>query len=288
LVSVQKEYGVEKALLICHSAGAKRYAEEKYPGRFIFAKYLSGAARFVDGLKPILKEISTMREEGYHLAKMQSAPVMRARVHADPELLRMDGDEMAQMMDALKDEGLPFLLHLSDPDTYYATKYADRQYFTSKERDLDELEGVLLRHPGVKFQIAHFAAQPEIHRLDNLARCLDTYKNFNIDTSSARWMVRELGKDPEKASKFISKYADRINFGSDCVSFHLEREYYEGRYLSLRLFFESDVRGEPLPFKDADTVNSGGTFINGLSLDQSVLERIYWRNIHAFFNLEEQ
>lgn len=283
LVEVGKEFGVTESLLICHSLGAKKYAESKYPGRFIFAKYFSGAMRFNGGLETILKEISTLREEGYHLAKMQSAPVMRARASATPEELRMDDDEMARMFDAMKDENIPFLLHLSDPDTYYEKKYTDTSIYTSKERDLRELEGVLKRHSSMKLQLAHFAAQSEIHRLDNLARWFDSYPNFIIDTSSARWVSRELSKNPKKAREFIVKYQDRIVFGTDCVSWAPDRDYFVGRYLALRLLLETDVRHRPLPFTDADTVDSGGTFINGLDLPKDVLRKIYWQNAKNFY-----
>jgi predicted TIM-barrel fold metal-dependent hydrolase len=136
----------------------------------------------------------------------------------------------------------------------------------------------------VKLQIAHFAAQSEIHRLDNLARWFDTYPNFNIDTSSARWVSRELSKDPKKAREFIIKYQDRIVFGTDCVTWRPERDYYEGRYLALRLLLETDVEHRPLPFIDADTVDTGGTFINGLNLPKDVLQKIYWDNLHQFFS----
>jgi len=283
LVGIGEDFGVKESLLICHSLEAKNYAEEKYPGRFIFAKYFSGSMRFGSGLESILKEIATLRDEGYHLAKMQSAPVMRGRASATPEELRMDDDDMARMFDAMKDEGIPFLLHLSDPDTYYATRYTDTSIYTSKERDLRELEGVLKRHGSMKLQLAHFGAQSEIHRLDNLARWFDTYPNFNIDTSSARWVSRELSKDPKRAREFIIKYQNRIVFGTDCVTWRPEREYYEGRYLALRLLLETAVEHRPLPFTDADTVDSGGTFINGLNLPKDVLQKIYWQNVKDFY-----
>ena len=275
---------MQKSLLICHSLEAKKYAEEKYLGRFIFAKYFSGSMRFTSGVDYLIKEIGTLREEGYHLAKMQSAPVMRGRTSASPEHLRMDDDDMAPFFEAMKDEDIPFLLHLSDPDTYYAARYTDPKYFTSKERDLNELEGVLKRHGSMKLQFAHFAAQPEIHRLENLARWFDTYPNFNIDTSSARWMSRELSKDPKRAREFFIKYQNRIIFGTDCVSWAPDRDYFEGRYLALRLLFETAEERIPLPFTDSDTVNSGGTFINGLNLPKNVLQKIYWDNIHNFFS----
>ncbi|MDH4213480.1 MAG: amidohydrolase [Candidatus Thorarchaeota archaeon] len=284
LVDVQRKFGIHQAVLICHSLDIKNYAERTYPGRFIFAKYFSGSFRFTEGVRPMLKEIATLKAEGYHCAKMQSAPVMRGRSSASPDTLRMDSDEMACFFDALGEEDIPFILHLSDPDTYYASRYTDQRYYSTKEQDLSELEGVLRKYPNIKFQIAHFAAQPEIHRLDNLARWFDTYSNFNVDTSSARWLSRELSKDPKKARNFFVKYSNRMHFGTDCVAFTPERDYYEGRHLALRLLFETDIRNEPLPFTDTDTVNSGGTYINGLNLPKSVLDNIYWKNSHTFFS----
>ncbi|MHA2303292.1 MAG: amidohydrolase family protein [Candidatus Thorarchaeota archaeon] len=286
LVRVQKKFGVQKAVLICHSPAIVEYARSTYPNRFIFAKYFSGTMRFTEGPHNLAREILVAPEEGYDLVKMQSAPIMRARAKADSGELRLYGDEMSPMFAAIKDAGLPFILHLSDPDTYYASRYTDTDYFGTKERDLEELEGVLSRYPDIKFQIAHFAAQPEIHRLDNLSRWFDSYKNFNIDTSSARWMSRELSKDPEMARDFLTKYSDRIQFGTDCVAYTDDSSYYDGRHLALRLVLESSVRGVPLPFQDADTMNSGGTKINGLSLDTSVLQQIYWDNAQRFYNLK--
>ncbi|UCH05255.1 MAG: amidohydrolase family protein [Candidatus Thorarchaeota archaeon] len=284
MVRIQKRFGVERAVLICHSPGAMRYAKREYPGHFVYAKYFSGVQRFTDGVDVIAKEIRNLKEDGYDLAKMQSAPVMRARAKADPDELRLHEDEMSPMFEALGDEAVPFILHLSDPDTYYSTRYSDLEFFGSKERDLSELEGVISRYPDVRYQIAHFAAQPEIHRLDNLGRWLDSYPNFNVDTSSARWLSRELSKDPNRASEFLTKYSNRIHFGTDCVAYTDDVNYYEGRYSALRLLLESDVRNMPLPFQDADTINSGGTQINGLSLEDSVLEQIYWKNPRRFYD----
>jgi predicted TIM-barrel fold metal-dependent hydrolase len=285
LVGIQEKYGIQKAVLICHSPAIMEYARSTYPGRFIFAKYFSGAMRFTEGPHNLAQEVLAAAEEGYDLVKMQSAPVMRARAKADPEELRLDGDEMSPMFEAVIDADIPFMLHLSDPDTYYASRYIDIDYFGTKERDLEELEGVLSKYPEIRFQIAHFAAQPEIHRLDNLSRWLDSYKNFNIDTGSARWVSRELSKDVERASDFMNRHSDRIQFGTDCVAFTDDSNYYNGRHLALRLLLESSVRNVPLPFQDADTVNSGGTRINGLDLEKDVLQKIYWDNACEFYGI---
>ena len=219
------------------------------------------------------------------MAKMQSAPMMRGRAKVSPDFLKMDSAELDPFFETLSDEDIPFLLHLSDPDTYYEKKYSDKKYFSSKEADLQELKGVVARHPEVNLQLAHFAAQPEAERLDELGEWFDTYKNFNVDMGSARWMVRELGKDVSKSRAFLTKYADRILFATDCVAYTPDVEYYEGRYKSLRLLLESDAQGVPLPFSDADTVDSGGTFINGLALSNSVCKKIYWENAERLYRL---
>jgi predicted TIM-barrel fold metal-dependent hydrolase len=285
LVSIQEKYGIQKAVLICHSPGIMEYARSTYPGRFIFAKYFSGAMRFTEGPHNLAQEVLAAPGEGYDLVKMQSAPIMRARAKANPGELRLDGDEMSPMFEAIIDADIPFILHLSDPDTYYTNRYTDTDYFETKESDLKELEGVLSKYPEIKFQIAHFAAQPEIHRLDNLSRWFDTYKNFNIDTGSARWVSRELSKGVERARDFLNRHSDRIQFGTDCVAFTNDSSYYNGRHLAIRLLLESSVRNVPLPFQDADTVNSGGTRINGLELENDALQKIYWDNAHEFYGI---
>jgi hypothetical protein len=128
------------------------------------------------------------------------------------------------------------------------------------------------------FQIPHFAAQPEIHRLPELTRWMEEYPNFVVDTASSRWMARELSKDTVKAREFILKYSDRILFGTDLFARGREREYFTGRYDAQRILWETSERNTPLPFPDADTEDIGGTFINGLDLPPSVLRKLYWEN----------
>ena len=134
------------------------------------------------------------------------------------------------------------------------------------------------RHPKLIFQIPHFGSQPEIHRLPKLAIWMNRFPNILLDTASSRWMARELSKDVDKARNFLMKYSDRILFGTDLSSNKEGRDYFEARYHAQRLLWETKTRGKPLPFEDADTKDSGGTFINGLDLPLSVLRRLYWEN----------
>ena len=143
------------------------------------------------------------------------------------------------------------------------------------------------RHPNVVFQIPHFGAQPEIHRLPNLARWLDKYSNIVLDTASSRWMARELSKDPEKAREFLIQYADRILFGTDLSTNRGDHTYYAGRYDAQRILWETKTRDAPLPFEDADTKDTGGTFVNGLDLPLKVLRKLYWENAIKLYDFGE-
>ncbi len=283
LIAVENEFGVDMGLLIVHGDENREYVCEKYPDRYIFAKYFSGTLPFREGFTHIADGIRDMDPGCYQVAKMQSAPKVRDSVESNISSLRLDVNRSKPMFEVLAETNTPFLLHLSDPDTYYRIHYSDTTRFRTKEEDLEELEAVIRNNPDVQFQLAHFAAQPEIHRLDNLARWFDSYQNFYVDTGSARWLCRELSKDIDKASSFLEKYSNRVLFGTDCVARNTNRDYFEGRHLSLRLLLESDVRDVPLPFPDPDTADSGGTYINGLSLSPKALENIYWNNAHRLY-----
>ena len=293
LVQIGQQHGVERTLLIPHTRGIRRYAEKKYPGRFIFAKYFSGSRIINKGVIVVAKEIEGLLDEGYQIAKLQNAPVMRKRIKSKPESPRFGNESCDSIFSTLAENDIPFLLHMSDPDTYYASKYANSNVYNTKEEDLSELEAAVTRYPDVRFQLAHFAAQPEEDRLANLTRWLDSYPNFNIDTASARWMARELSRNPERSREFLIKYQDRVDFGTDCIAFFRfkwrssSKIYYDSRYRTLRLLLETDVKGMPLPFKDKDTASTGGTLINGLSLPDRVLRKIYWENAVRFYGEEQ-
>jgi hypothetical protein len=276
-VEIGKSYGVEKTLLIMHGPTPDVY-KDLYPGRFIFAKYFYGWTLFACDINEMLPEIQSLKDEGYSVAKLHFSPIWVDRMKDTGVIPSIDNECFDPFFDAIAESDIPTIVHISDPDTYYAMRYQNTQHYGTKEEHLDQFEMRLSRNPKLQFQVAHFCAQPEPHRLANLSRLLDTYPNFCIDTGSARWISRELSKNPEQSREFFIKYADRILFGTDCVARPTNSDYYIGRHSALRTLLETDVINEPLPFIDADTVDTGGTFINGLNLSKNVLEKIYWKN----------
>jgi hypothetical protein len=278
MLKIEQEFGVTAQIGIVHSEEGFQAAREKYPERFVFAKYLSLNDIALYNVEPVIDDISRTKDEGYSLAKSWFGPRWKDYVENVPTDFRIDSPKLDPVFQALEDHELPLLIHVADPDTYFDLHYQDVSKYGTKEENLSQLEAVLERHPRVVFQIPHFGAQPEIHRLLNLASWLDRFPNVILDTASSRWMARELSKDAEKARDFVIKYADRILFGTDLATYRENMEYFGARYKAQKLLWETDVRDEPLPFEDADTKDSGGTFISGLDLPLKVLNKLYWRN----------
>ena len=278
MIKIEDEFGVTVQLGIVHSKEGFEAAKERYPERFVFAKYLSLRDIAHYNVEPVIEDIACAKEEGYSLAKTWFGPRWRDYIEDVPAGFRIDSPKLEPVFQTLEDNDLPIIIHVADPDTYFKLHYQDTSKYGTKEDNLSQLENVLERHPNVVFQIPHFGAQPEIHRLPNLAEWLDRYPNIILDTASSRWMARELSKAVKKARAFLLKYSNRILFGTDLSANRGGTEYFSGRYIAQRYLWETAVRDEPLPFEDADTKDSGGTFINGLDLPLSVLEKLYWKN----------
>ncbi len=283
---IAESFGITKTLAIIHSQGDLISAKERYPERYVFAKYFSGAFILTSSPSEVTKEVRILQDEGYVAAKTHFAPFWIQRIEERPLVRRVDADAFDYFFNEIEELGTPLIIHISDPDTYYATRYSDVALYGTKDEHIDQFDRRLSRNNHLRFQAAHFAAQPEIHRLPQLSQMLEHHKNLFIDMSSARWMARELGKNVERSRDFFIAFADRILFATDCVTRHSDPEYYRGRYFTLRTLLETDVRGVPLPFEDSDTAATGGTFINGLDLPDNVLRRIYWENAVKLYDLE--
>jgi hypothetical protein len=289
----QKELGIESQLIIAHQPEDRAFTETQFSGKLVFAKYLATRHILNKQIQKVLDEIDTMREQGFILAKMWAAPGWRNYYTDYQGSFHLTDNLYQPIFEKLADEGYPLLLHVGDPDTYYATTYSNSAVYGTKEEHLNELETLIQTHPRLQFQLAHLAAQPEIHRLPRLAEWFETYGNVVVDTASSRWMARELSKDPDVAREFLIRFSDRILFGTDATLNSSPipdgpsiLSPYKVRLVAQRILWETEERHTPLPFPDRDTEATGGTFINGLNLPDRVLKDLYWRNGNRLYNIQ--
>jgi predicted TIM-barrel fold metal-dependent hydrolase len=133
----------------------------------------------------------------------------------------------------------------------------------SYEELLARRERLLRRHPKTTFIACHLSNQG--NDLVSLSRVLDQYPNLFLDVSARDY---ELGRQPITAAGFLSKYRDRVLFGTDMGR---ERHMYEGWW---RLLESHD---EFIP---------GRLWwrLYGLNLDPAVLELLYRGNARRILN----
>lgn len=231
-----------------------------------------------------LDNIRAWHARGARLVKFWCAPRGRdiGRDIGQPLLLTLDSDWRRKQMDEAAALGMAFMVHIADPDTWFATRYADASAYGTKLSQYEPLERLAREYP-VPWLIAHMGGYPE--DLSFLTGLLDRHPNLSLDTSATKWMVRELSKhDTPELKAFLGRFRGRILFGSDIVTMdaHLsddagprnmgaqassEREafdLYASRYWALRTMFETDYAGES-PIADPDLMMVDPTKFDAMS-----------------------
>ncbi len=161
----------------------------------------------------------------------------------------------------------------SDPSwSYYRENpqwyVANRPGFPSKQRILDARDHVLANNPKLRMVGVHLGSMER--DLDNIARHLDKYPNFAIDTAAR--MEYLMLMPPEKVSAFLIKYQDRVLYGTDLdldsdANVPDELTEWQSRYARDWKFLAT---GETLTVK--------GKQVRGLSLPHPVLQKIFCSN----------
>jgi len=257
--------------------------------------------RFAHG-PDFLDRIRSFHALGARIVKFWAAPraVDYGDEIGDPDLLRLDSPLRLDAMDLAASLDMKFMVHVADPDTWFATRYHDAGRYGTKAWQYESLERLLDMYP-VPWIAAHFGGWPEdLEFLDGL---LSRHANLHLDTSATKWMVRELSlHDTESFTGFLRAWPGRILFGSDIVTSddHLNADpqgtemtskaasrdeaydLYASRYWALRHLFESGYDG-PSPIADPDLamVDPEGhgpldsPRLKGHALPADLLESIY-------------
>jgi hypothetical protein len=226
------------------------------------------AHAFRDGF---LEDIQTFHDEhGARMIKLWAAPRMRDFAEeVGEDVIAVDAPWRVRAAELAESLGMMFMTHVGDPDTWFATKYADAAKYGTKQDQYLPLERMLDRFTS-PWIAAHMGGWPE--NLSFLSGLLSRHDNLVLDTSATKWMVRELSKHPrEELVEFLQRWDGRILFGSDVVTTdeHLKPsdsphpmgtlagsaseafDLYAGRYWALRTLFETDYDGQS-PIADPD------------------------------------
>ena len=270
--------------------------------RFIAVPNYGGEDRRHHHGRGFVERIEKFHAQGARIVKFWAAPrgIDYGREVGDDGLLRLDSGARLEAMQLAADLGMIFMTHVADPDTWFATKYADTTRYGTKRQQYEPLEELLDRF-GQPWIAAHMGGWPE--DLEFLWGLLERHDNLYLDTSAAKWMARELSRHPRQTLvDFMTRFRGRILFGTDTVvdDEHLTAaetpnetpkaansteeafELYASRYWALRTLFETDYSG-PSPIADPDLAlvepdrhtQLDGSELSGKRLPEEVIGSLY-------------
>ena len=148
------------------------------------------------------------------------------------------------------------------------------EYYSVNEL-MEQRNNIFEKHKNTTFIGAHIGSMAE--NLELASEWLDKYPNLYYDTSAR---IHELGRQPYSTRKFLTKYSDRIIFGSDgCDTSPIDANMY---HLSWR-FYETDDE-----YFDVSEVHhyQGRWMVYGVYLPDDILEKIYYLNAKKLYQLK--
>jgi predicted TIM-barrel fold metal-dependent hydrolase len=181
--------------------------------------------------------------------------------------------------------GKTLMTHLAEPDvawgppdpadpswSYYQENpqwyVANRPGFPSKQKILEARDHVLAENPKLRMVGVHLGSMER--DLDNIARHLDKYPNFAIDTAAR--MDYLMLMPPEKVAAFLIKYQDRVLYGTD-LDLHADAEVADAL-----AEWQSTYARDWKFLATGDTFAVEGKQVHGLSLPRPVLQKIFRDN----------
>jgi len=187
---------------------------------------------------------------------------------------------------ACGDQNIPVLIHSGEPSSFWhpKDKYNERwlelrqkpgRYRNPKENPsfeevLAEQHAVFKKHPNTTFINAHLGWMG--NDLDRLGKHLDQHPNVMTEIGA---VLAELGRQPKRAYRFFIDYQDRILFGKD--SYNVSEYYIYFRVLETEDEYFDYYRKRHAHWK-----------MYGLSLPDSVLQKVYYKNaLHLFPSIDQ-
>src|SRR5207244_6715489 len=138
-------------------------------------------------------------EQGVKIIKFWSAPRGRERG------LFVDAPWRIEAARRARAAGVRVVMvHVSDPDAWFRSMYADAAKFGTKADQYTGLERMLQMFPDLRWIGAHMGGDPE--HADHLAALLERYPNLSFDTSATKWQVREVSAHRDEVRDLVCRF----------------------------------------------------------------------------------
>ena len=243
-VRTMDEVGVEKSVVFTGAIGEAFDRQvnlylKKYPDRFQLwcsldttnfdaPDYSDRAVReLVRCYQKGARGLGELTDKGWGLQASEERALPRDK------RLRIDDPRMDAVWRKCAELKLPVNLHIADhpscwrPLGPHQERTPDFQHFNLYGKDVSSYEELLAmrdrllaRHPKTTFIFCHFSNQG--NDTAALSKVLDRYPNLYLDLSARDY---EIGRQPRTARQFLTRYRNRILYGTDMGR---EKQMYEG------------------------------------------------------------
>ena len=292
-VRVMDEVGVETTLILTGATGERfdRLVDlylKPYPGRFQLycgidtnnyeaPDYPERAVReLVRCYNKGARGVGEITDKGSGLGRNTGFPGSQAPPAPRDKRLHHDDGRLDPFWKKCAELKIPVNIHIADhpsawrPPDAHQERVPRYQVYNQYGKDVlsyDELlshrDRLLDKHPKTTFIFCHLSNQG--NNLAEAAKVLDKFPNLYLDISARHY---ELGRQPRAAAKFVTRYKDRLLYGTD-----LGRE--KSMYLAWWRLLETADEYMPGP---------AGWRLYGLELPAPVLESLYRLNAMKILN----
>lgn len=239
------------------------WAKEKHPGTVYGYASLHMPQRGEPEAGDLLKQVQLYHKMGFDGIKMiDGKPSIRK------EHVALDHACYDPMFSYLEENQIPVLYHSNDPAEFWDEEKIpawarDIYYYgfkePSKKQITEETAGILKKHPGLNFTVAHFFFLPNTGEYERACCLMETYPNFFMDFTPGWEMFQDFHQDFDLWRAYIIKYSNRLVYGTD-----MSGDSNTERLEPLRRALETD---------DVFSVQEYTCY--GLALDDTSLRNIY-------------
>jgi predicted TIM-barrel fold metal-dependent hydrolase len=205
------------------------------------------------------------------------------------DLVLPDAPQVAPVLEAAAEHGLPILIHTADPVAFFEPRdrhnerleelierpdwWFRRPGLPSFTRLMAALESAVAAHPATTFIGAHVGCFAEDLRW--VDRMLATYPNFHVDTGGR---LPEIGRQPRAFRRLVEAHPRQVLFGTD--GFPLDAP----TYASCFRFIETE--DESFAYAPGEDVPPMGRWdISAAGLPADVLDGFYAGNATRLLGL---
>ncbi len=214
------------------------------------------------------------------------------------EYLMIDDPLFDPLFRFLEKAGKPVLMHIGEPREcwlplkpgsihygYYSTHLEWHMYgkkgFPAHETLVDARDRLVEKWPRIRFVAAHLASLE--YDFAEVARRLDRYPNMMVDTGAR--MPHFFLEDPKVARDFLTRYSDRVIYGSDLLSEGAQttvpEEERKRNLAELQHAYDTELGY----FRTTRTGTWQERVFTGLGLPEGVAARITRENARAVYGL---